>query len=342
MKAGFFAHKPSGCQWYRTEHPINALKAHGVDTEIIAINQDFDDKTDVFQFYGAYPFSFQLPLEWMKKEGKRIIYDADDALDLIDITNHNYYGVKKDLGSVKQILDQADEITVSTPEMEKYMRRKSDKKITVIPNCFVPSEWTYPRPKREGIRIGFAGSATHIGDLIEVLPAIKNLQQKYDITFLIMGLSSHSDYKRWYQEYRYVSTEEGIKELELFDKLLTEIRFEFVPFVESSMYPSTLINMALDIGLAPLKDTPFNRCRSACKAMEYTLSGALCLASYLEPYKEDKNSYKVLDGQWEEQIEFFINNPLIRDSARNEHLKWTKENRDINTKIDLLKSVYCK
>lgn len=339
MKVSFFAHKPSGCNWYRIEHPMNALAAHGIETRLVHVDEETDDDSTAFQLYGAVPFSYEKPLQWMKETEKKIIYDADDALDLIEPSNPFFYEVKKDTRSVREVLPYADHVTVSTHVMAEYMRTKTDKPITVVPNCFDPKEWTFQRPNREGIRIGFAGSSTHIEDLILVLPAIRNLQARYpDLKFIIMGFAPHSDYRQWYKEFRYVSTDEGIKQLETMDKLLSEISFEFVPFVDTKNYPATLTNMALDIGLCPLALNAFNRHRSACKAMEYTLSGALALASDIEPYRMDRNS--ILVDDWEEQIEFFIKNPAVARNAQKQHLKWTIDNRDINSQIEVLESIY--
>lgn len=340
-KVGFLGHKPSGCQWYRNEHPMKALSRAGIPTELIHINQEVDDSFQSLQFYGAYPFMVDKIIDYMKQEGKRVIYDTDDALELIEETNPFYYLVKKDIPSSRMMLDRADIVTVSTKRMAEYVSDKTKAQVTVVPNCFDSSEWTYPKPARSGIRIGFVGSSTHVSDLIPILPVIQKLQSIYpDLTFIIMGFADHGDYKRWYNEFRYVSTDAGIKDLEEFDRLLTGIRFEFVPFVPIEQYPSTLTNLSLDIGICPLKDTPFNRCRSACKTMEYTLSGALALASDLDPYQEDRNSILVGEGEWEEQLRFFIDNPQIRESAHSDHLKWTRENRNIDDKIDLLKSVH--
>ncbi len=342
MSVGYFNHKKSGCFWYRIKHPMDALNANGVETKMIHLNQDIDmDDVASVQFYGAYPFRADKVFEYLISEGKKIIYDADDALDLIEPTNPFYYSVKKDLGSVSEALFYANEVTVSTPEMKKYMEGKTDKKITIVPNCYDPKEWTFLRPQREGIRIGFSGSPTHVGDLLKVLPVIKRLQDKYpEVVFIIHGFSNE-DYGTWFKQYRYISTPEGVKELIEFDKMLSKIKFEWVPFVDFDSFPSTLINMSFDIAICPIKDTPFNRCRSACKAMEYTLSGALALASNLSPYQEDKSSVLVNDDdEWEQVLDFYITNPVLRELKRLKHLKWLQNNRDINTKIDLLKSIY--
>lgn len=337
----YFNHQKSGCFWYRIKNPMEALDRAGVITKKISLNEDVEtDDLKSLQVYGIYPFSFEYVLDTLKKDNKKIVYDLDDALDLIDTTNPFYHNVKKDVNSQKEMFKYADHITVATIGLLNYARSKTDKPITVIPNGYNPSEWTYDRPQREGIRIGFAGSTTHVDDLIMVLPSIINLQKKYDIRFLIMGFGN-TTYEAWLRDFRFSgATEEAQKALNKLVPLMRQINFEWVPYIDFDFYPSTLINMSLDIGICPLKNTPFNNCRSASKAMEYTLAGALALASDTEAYRNDPTSILVKDNEWEEQLEFYVRNKEIRQKLQNEHLRWIQENRNVDNQVDLLKSIY--
>ena len=334
---GFFENQPSGCYLYRIKHPMDLLNVNGVKTIGIRVNQDVDDSINSFLMYGAYPFSFEKPLKWMKEEKKKIILDMDDALGLVDETNPFFYQVKKDLGSHNELISYADHITVSTEAMAEYARTKSDKPITVIPNCYFPSEWAYPHPTHEGLRIGFAGSSTHVSDLIPVLPTIKKLQDKYHFKFVLFGFGKGT-YEQWFKDQRYVATESAVKDLNIFNELMSTIDYEWVPFTDYVNYPKTLISLGLDIGLCPLKDTPFNNCRSASKAMEYTLAGALSISSNTKPYQDDPTS--ILVNDWESTLEFYITNPIERKAKLQQHLNWIKENRNISTQLETLKKVY--
>ncbi len=321
---------------------MDALNAHGLTTKIVHLNEDIEtDDVTAFQVYGIYPFSFDRTLKTLKADGKRIIYDLDDALGLIDTTNPFYHSVIKDAGSEREILKYADHITVATKALADYARPKTSVPITVIPNMYNPNEWTFKRPTREGIRIGFAGSSTHVSDLLEVLPAIKNLQAKHDIKFLIMGFGKDT-FEAWLKDFKFVTPAEGMESVEKLDALLKDVKYEWIPYVDFDLYPSTLINMSLDFGLCPLKNSPFNNCRSSSKAMEYTLAGALALASDVEAYRNDPTSILVKDNNWETTIEYYIENPDTRMARIKEHLKWIKDNRNVNSpdNIALLKSVY--
>lgn len=337
---GFFAHSPSGCYWYRIKHPMDALATHGVPTEMMQLDTDIIlDNLKTIQVYGIYPFSFEKVLKYLKEEGKKIVYDLDDALDMIEPTNPFYYAVKKDAFSEQEIFKYADHITVSTPFIAQYARKKTDKPITIVPNCYIAEEWNFPRIEKPTIRIGFAGSCTHIEDLLMVLPAIKNLQKKYDITFVLMGFGKE-DYPTWLRQFAFASPPEGKKALGEFVTILEDMKYEWVPFTDFQNYPRQLVNLGLDIGLCPLKNTPFNRARSASKAMEYLLSGAIAVASNLEPYQNEPTSILVNDDQWEQELEKLIFDGEKAKEIYNKHLQWIKDNRNINTQIELLKSIY--
>lgn len=338
MKVAYFQHQRSGCYWYRIKQKMDALQKAGIDTAEIKLEQDIDDDIQSIQLYGAYPYSLEKVLQAIKGTIK-IIYDMDDALHLVTPDNPFYYGVKKDLNSVTEILRYADEVTVSTPKMAEYAATLYSGKITILPNTYNPQEWDYPRVKREGIRIGFAGGAPHVSDLLEVIPAIRELQDTCNVKFLIMGFGE-TDYRTWYKHYRYIASDEALKDLLDLDKLLADIVFEWVPFVDFTIYPQVLNNMALDIGICPLKDTPFNQCRSAIKAMEYNLSGAIALASNVGAYADEPTSTLVHRKEWLTELQSIIMNKDKYKETQQLQLQWLKDNREISTQIELLKSIY--
>lgn len=340
MKVGAFRRNKTGCYWYRVKRTQDILKKAGFETVTININEDVDDDIDMYALYGSQPFSMRKVLDSFKQEKKKIVYDIDDALTLLDESNPFYYDIMASVPSFTELINSADELTTSTEEMKRYLGTKTDKNITVIPNTYDPNDWTFERPKREGLRIGFAGSPTHIGDLLLVLPAIRNLQKKYDFTFILFGFSKYNTYREWYQAERFAAQGKRLEDLLAFDKIMAEIKFEFVPFVDYELYPTVLTNLALDIGLCPLRDTPFNRCRSACKAMEYTLSGAVSLASDVTPYRNEASSILVSEGNWEDALELLIKNPDVIKSTHEASLNWTKENRQMDSQIEPLKKVY--
>jgi hypothetical protein len=72
--------------------------------------------------------------------------------------------------------------------------------------------------------------------------------------------------------------------------------------------------------------------------MEYTLSGALALASDMPPYNQEYCS--VLVDDWEKVLEHFITHPEEIEPTRSSHLKWIQENRNIKSIVPKLREVY--
>lgn len=338
---GFFNHQRSGCFMYRIKRPMDVLRNNEIPVIQLGINEDIQGYDDIksIQVYGIYPFSFSNVLTTLKNDNKKIIYDLDDALELVDTSNPFYHSVKRDGFSEREILQYADHITVSTQGIYDYVRPKTDKPITIIPNTYDPEDWKTIKPTKEGLRIGFAGSPTHLEDLIIVLPALIELQKNYPFTFIIFGFST-GDYHNWHRAFSLTCPTEGIPLLKEFDRLISQLNFQWVPSVDFALYPQVLTNLALDIGICPLKSTPFNDCRSASKAMEYTLGGTLALASDVIPYQNEQSSILVKDNEWYKTLELYIQNPELRDTIHAQHKNWIMDNKNVNTQFPILKDIY--
>ena len=79
--------------------------------------------------------------------------------------------------------------------------------------------------------------------------------------------------------------------------------YEFQPHVAASEYAATLCELRLDIGIAPLADTAFNRNKSSIKYYEYGMSGAVTVASNVLPYSaEVPILYDNTRNAWKERI----------------------------------------
>ena len=103
---------------------MELMYRHGIDTRSLDIHTDINqtlyDKITAVQVYGIYPFSFKSAIETMKKDGKKIVYDFDDAMELIDESNPFYKDVQRDKPTAKAMFELADVITVATPAFKVY------------------------------------------------------------------------------------------------------------------------------------------------------------------------------------------------------------------------------
>jgi glycosyltransferase involved in cell wall biosynthesis len=87
-----------------------------------------------------------------------------------------------------------------------------------------------------------------------------------------------------------------------------------------------------DIGLAPLVDMPFNRSKSAIKALEYAALGIPVIASDREPYRpfvlDGVTGYLVRDEhEWTKRLRELVNDDAMREEmgrkAKEHASAWT-------------------
>ena len=102
-------------------------------------------------------------------------------------------------------------------------------------------------------------------------------------------------------------------------------RLEYIPHVE---YPDLLkVIGRIDIGLAPLADTQFNRSRSNVKLKEYGSGGAAWCASPVGPYStlgESEGGLLVNDHEWHPVLDRLIRSGRLRKRLERRAIKWAK------------------
>jgi hypothetical protein len=98
-------------------------------------------------------------------------------------------------------------------------------------------------------------------------------------------------------------------------------------------------DLAVDIGIAPLGDDPFNRNKSCIKYYEYAMSGAVTVASHVKPYSEEVSiTAKNNRESWKYNLESAIN--ADRDALWREQRDWVLEHRNIQSTVDLWETAY--
>ena len=162
-----------------------------------------------------------------------------------------------------QLVAAADALQVSTPYLAQCFGPRA-RATWVLPNAID----TLPplaamSPRGDALRIGWAGSAGHAEDLRTVMPALRALlQQLPDATLAIMAPQTLRPLFDW----------------------APPARFDWQPDADLATYLRFL--STLDVGLAPLCDTPFNRGRSDVKFLEYAAAGACAVLQRAPAYAD--------------------------------------------------------
>jgi len=263
----------------------------------------------------------------LNREGKnkKVVLDVDDNfLDILE--SHPLYDKiksgKKDRAFMSTILSFADVITVSTEPLKlrfaKHFRDvyKIEKEIVVIPNMNDIKDWNFTVPKKKNkIIIGYAGSNSHQDDLKMFIPNLLEVMKKHkNVYFECIG-SITKDMLHLF------------KDFPSHEMNRCDIGGGTHTFKE---YPEYIASRGWDIGVAPLDDNAFTRCKSHIKFMEYAALHIPVIASMVHPYciaisdryviEQDKTGLLVKPSEWEEALETLITNAEKRkELAENAH-----------------------
>ena len=188
--------------------------------------------------------------QYQVEKGKKIVVECDDGLELNSDSpfkeDHEKFDAKF---VITRTMEFADMITTTTHYLADQLRVYNDK-VEVLPNSIDLERWDVPQRKNESkqLRIGWAGSITHLDDMKMIVRPLKKIMKEFpSVELIIIG---------------------DPRVAELFEGY----NVEFMNGVPFEVWPSKLMSMRLDIGLAPLRNTYFNKCKSNIKWMEYSMA----------------------------------------------------------------------
>ena len=188
--------------------------------------------------------------EYQQEHGKKIIVDSDDGLQLNEDSPFKpEHEIAQASDVIKRTMEIADMVTTTTPYLAKQLS-VLNKNVKVLPNSMDLEKWDLPKHTNDSqyFRIGWAGSVTHLDDLKMIVEPLKRIMDEFPQVQLIF------------------CGETRIAEL------FPNYPVETVLGVPFDAWPARLHGLRLDLGLAPLRDTPFNRCKSNIKFQEYSIA----------------------------------------------------------------------
>jgi glycosyltransferase involved in cell wall biosynthesis len=207
------------------------------------------------------------------------------------------------LDATEQAISIAHMVTVSTEPLAEVLRQRHDN-VVVLPNHIDARMLDLQRPRRERLTIGWAGGDSHLKDLRMIAPTLRRF----------LGRNPGVDFHNVGTDYR--------THLKL-DGRYTEWHHDVWEYYRS---------LDFDIGLAPLVDMPFNRSKSAIKAMEYAALGIPVVASDREPYRpfvlDGVTGYLVRDEhEWGKRLRELVDDAGMREEmgrkAKEQAAAWT-------------------
>lgn len=208
-------------------------------------------------------------VEQAQAMGKRVVYEVDDLItEIPDFLPHHQEYLGRARGTIVSLMKSADVISASTRHLAKELGAYSEN-IVVTPNYFSPfepgRECTHSDVPPSEVTLLLASSDTVKVDM--VTGPILELQKSLGVKVIAMG-PVDAKLKAG-----------GIKTIDV-------PNLGYDRFIE---YISSLENT---IGVIPLDDSVFSRCKSAIKLFDYTKCGIPVVCSNVLPYAE-----VVEDGQ---------------------------------------------
>lgn len=256
-----------GCGEYRLIAPCRALNAAGlaqayVSEKIYYPGQFAKADPDVIVLQRQAEDNHLYAIGGIKRYSRSFrVFEIDDLLHNLPPKSLHHNVVHGDeLERMVEGISLCDRLVTTSPVLaDAYGRYCKDVKI--VPNYLERAKWGQLCPGRiqqEKPRVGWAGGASHTGDLLLLHDVIKALHKEVDWIFLGMCPESLRPYIK-----------------------------EFHNPVKLDFYPSKLASLNLDLALAPLEYHPFNEAKSALKILEYGILGYPVICTNIITYQGD-------------------------------------------------------
>lgn len=255
-------------------------------------------------------------LRLCREYGIKIIYDLDDNIWDMPKFNpaYNIFRRQEVRDGMINCAMWADVITVSTRQLQNvvqdewsWLRNVASKKpipVVHIDNVVDPVLFGRAPVTRDDsfVKIGWAGSNTHGGDIELVWSMLPSLLEKYENVLLeFVGHAAPAS----------IRNHPRVKERE---------------WVHISEFTKRFATWDWDIVLAPLHQHKFNRSKSSIKMQEAAAIHKPCLAENIAPYKyfasftPELNWLLCDDYDWEKKLnELICNAPLRRELGEAMH-----------------------
>jgi tetratricopeptide (TPR) repeat protein len=307
----------TGDSYYRMRWPGQVLAEQNPSWRIINIDANSSERftlaleADLLVIYQSHDVDLFPVLKRRKEMGKKTLVEYND----------NFYEPPPESPAAGHwrspliwqvyefFMQECDGVIVTCEALKDLLSTKVDTEFHVLKNHlpapFPDFDDVFSEPG-EQINIGWAGSVGHMSDFLSIAPVLKDLLKHPEVMLYFMG-------------------NESIPSL----LPLPEDRIKFTNWGSMEEYYTFLRD--LHIGLAPIRETPYNHCRSDVKALELSSRGIVPVLTDAQPYKEFLKQTK-LKGftsfkELKDTVSAYVKDPKkIKKDAKRCH-KYIEKNR---------------
>ena len=303
LPAGF-----SGCAWWRFRLPFAKLQKLGCGMEIIVADnaekhvsmaqiQRFTDEADIVAMQAPGNMDGLMLIQMYRSTGKRVVVDYDDYSFDLSPGNPRYaeLGIKECevLGANGEVafkwrdgengfnlranvakyemflrcVKEADLVTVTTDYLAEKFRRQA-RAVAICPNSIDFDLWKPIKrpPSLDGqVRVGWFGGDSHLEDLAVFKTLLPRLCRKYPQVKIVISSSPVPQWKTIFSE-------------------VPNGQLEWHNWAELKHYTLLLASRQWDVGLIPLAENEFSRCKSNIKVLELAALRVPVVAQAMIPY----------------------------------------------------------
>lgn len=272
-----------GCGHYRVIQPLEAMDREGLIDGTLLWNQ-----LSVTELERFAPDSIVLQRQVGESqiEGMRRmkafsnafkVFELDDYLPNLPMKSIHKAHMPKDIvRTLRRGLSYVDRFVVSTePLAEAFAGLHDD--IRVVHNRLDTRWWRGLNSQRRCSakpRVGWAGGASHTGDLEMIADVVKELAS--EVEWVFFGMCP--------------------------DKLRPYVH-EYHPGVPIRDYPAKLAQLNLDLALAPVEQNLFNDCKSNLRLLEYGACGFPVVCSEVLCYQGDGLPVTLVKNRFRDWVE---------------------------------------
>ena len=260
----------SGDYYYRVESPGRALSELDETRAVIDITNIHRQKislmrdADILIIHHVCDPDLLPLLAERRKRGRTNVFEIWDNIDDIQPWNltYQFWKNRENRALMYKLISVCDALQANNQGLLDRFGHLNDQQ-AIFPNNMSTIPLKVEKRRHEGLTIGWGGSHGHLEDLQWIVPTLVS----------------------WFKDHR--DTKIAIMGSEDIFNLFADIP------VGQKIYrkPGSISKYynfldTIDIGLAPLQDTPYNRCRSDVKFVEYAAHGVVPVLQDLAPYQK--------------------------------------------------------
>lgn len=260
-RVGVYGWSPGsgGVHHHRIREPLRVLGEHGNRTASgVVLNDEILSRVDTVLVHMLHgPTQSRAWASLAALGSHRLVYDVDDWMWAPDYQPFRDHYTPDVLALVQRNISLAHVVTTPTAELAERLV-KWNPNVWIVPNTIPERLLFHDMPARERPTVGVQGSPSHVGDWTSAQAA---------------------QLARWLRDWpdwglHFYGASPGA--------LAASGRVAHTPWSDIDTFYRTV---AYDVGVGPLRDTTFNRCKSNLRAIEMAALGIVAVLPDLPPYR---------------------------------------------------------